>query len=82
MKKVQKTTNKVGIIENAALWILFFILLVLKLNPGGNFTTDVVNWSWWIIFLPLWIGPAIALAVFLVVFISIIFLGIAGKKDE
>jgi hypothetical protein len=32
--------------------MLFIIFLILKL-------TDVINWSWWYVTLPLWLGPAI-----------------------
>lgn len=29
--------------------ILFIILLILRIN-------DVIDWSWWIVTMPLWIG--------------------------
>ena len=41
-------------------FILFTILLILKL-------TNVVTWSWWIITLPLWIGFVFAVGVLLVI---------------
>ena len=35
------------------LWfVLFIVFLVLKL-------TGTITWSWWMVTLPLWIGPAI-----------------------
>lgn len=37
-------------------FILFIVFLILKL-------TGTVTWSWWIITLPLWIGPALALGI-------------------
>jgi len=40
---------------------IFLVLLILKL-------TETVTWSWWIIFLPIWLPVAIVLG----------FLGIAG----
>lgn len=39
---------------------LFLVLLVLKL-------TAIVDWSWWWITAPLWIGAAIDLALLLIV---------------
>ena len=38
------------------LTILFIIFLILKL-------TGTVSWSWWIITLPLWIGPALLVGI-------------------
>lgn len=50
-------------------FILFIVFLVLKLS-------NIVTWSWWIVTLPLWIGPAIALGI-IVCFIGFaLFLGI------
>lgn len=46
-------TNGIGF-----LGLLFIVLLVLKVGIGN---TAVVTWSWWIITLPLWIGPSIVL---------------------
>lgn len=47
--------------------ILFILFLVLKL-------THVIDWSWWWVTSPLWIGPAfvglIVLLFFLVVFLK------------
>lgn len=40
---------------------LFLLFLILKL-------TDTVDWSWWIITLPLWIGLA-----FILLFVGIMF---------
>lgn len=37
----------------------FIALLVLKLIPG----TVVHDWSWWLVTLPLWIAPAVILAI-------------------
>lgn len=60
--------------------LLFLIFLWLKLNPGGNFDTPIANWSWWLVTLPLWGPLALAAVIFIVWFISYIFLAIAGKK--
>lgn len=43
--------NKVVIGGGNGLFLLFIVFLILKL-------TGTVTWSWWIITLPLWIGPA------------------------
>lgn len=59
---------------------LFLILLWLKLNPGGNFTTPITDWSWWWISAPLWGPLAFAAIIFLIWFISLVFLKVAGKK--
>ena len=42
--------------------ILFLIFLVLKL-------TNVINWSWWWVTSPLWIGAAFAIIVVAIVLI-------------
>ena len=41
--------------------VLFLIFLVLKL-------TNTIQWSWWYITMPLWIGFAIFAAIVLIVF--------------
>ena len=38
-------------------------------SSWDNNLTNVVDWSWWIITLPLWIGLAFVLGVLLIVFI-------------
>lgn len=43
--------------------VLFLIFMVLKL-------TGVIAWSWWFITMPLWIGVAFALSVFLVLMLK------------
>lgn len=54
------------IVENKSsggyLFLAFVVLLVLKLS-------GTVSWSWWIITLPLWIGPAILVSVILFVLV-------------
>lgn len=42
----------------------FVVFLCMKL-------ASVISWSWWIVTLPLWISPAILLAIVLIVFIII-----------
>ena len=45
-------------------WALFFslILIIMKI-------TNVIDWSWWIVFIPMW-GPfAIVIAIFLIVLV-------------
>jgi hypothetical protein len=51
-KTIIKTTKRSWSIPT----ILFVVFLVLKL-------TGTVDWSWWIVTLPLWIGPALVVGV-------------------
>lgn len=30
---------------------LTIIFVILKLNPGNNLSSDVENWSWWLVFI-------------------------------
>lgn len=51
----------------SATTIVFIVFLILKL-------TDTINWSWWWITAPLWIGIALFIsAVIIVSLIAIIF---------
>ena len=64
---------------------IFVVLLILKL-------TNTVAWSWWIITLPLWVGPAILIAIVSVPFAlfgiaagvfkigELLGLGVAGRR--
>lgn len=45
------------------LGITFLVLLILKAGIGN---TEAINWSWWIITLPLWIIPASVTAMILI----------------
>lgn len=54
--------------------IFFLILFLLKVGIGQ---TSVVGWSWWWITLPLWIGPAIFLAIFLAVILFAAIIGLS-----
>lgn len=51
---------KTGISLSGAAFIVF---LILKLAQVG----EVANWSWWWVTCPLWIGLAIAIAIFLII---------------
>lgn len=51
------------------LFLLFVIFLTLKL-------TGYITWSWWIVTLPLWIGPACALGILGICFIVVLIIGI------
>ena len=57
--------------------VLFIVLFILKI-------TNTINWSWWIITLPLWFWPALMIGIslfFVVLFvIAIIALLIRKKK--
>ena len=58
------TNKNTGI---SASFVLFIVFLVLKL-------TDVIDWSWWWVTLPLWIGWGILGVIFVVsLFIVLIF---------
>lgn len=52
---------------------LFLVFLILKL-------TGVINWSWWLIFLPIYLVPAILLVVFLVMVILRLAAGLKSRK--
>ena len=49
-KTIVRTTKKSWSIPTIA----FVVFLILKL-------TGTVDWSWWIVTLPLWIGPALVI---------------------
>lgn len=59
---------------------LFLMFLWLKLNPGGNFTTGIADWSWWLVFSPIIAIPLFMLAVLAVYLISVLFLKLTGGK--
>ena len=42
--------------------VLFLIFLVLKL-------CDIIDWSWWLVFAPLWIPCGLILAICIAIFI-------------
>jgi len=54
-------------------FMLFLVFLILKL-------TGVINWSWWLIFLPIYLVPAILLVVFLVIVILRLVAGLKSRK--
>lgn len=54
--KNQKQVNQNGV---TFLGLLFIVFLVLKL-------TKVIDWSWWYVSMPLWIGLAVVALVFIV----------------
>lgn len=45
---------------------LTLLFIFLKLNPGGNFTTPIADWSWWWVLSPLWISLGIVVLILLV----------------
>ena len=57
MKKVTKTSTSSGL---SLSMILFLIFLTLKL-------TNNIDWSWWWVTCPLWIGFALFLSIILFV---------------
>ena len=51
--------------------LLFLTFLVLKL-------TNVINWSWWWVTLPLWISPAVVITIvflLIILFVAAVLLG-------
>jgi hypothetical protein len=58
--------------------VVFLILFVMKIFMIG----DVANWSWWLVTLPLWIAPALAIGFFLLWGIAIFVLGLLGALLE
>lgn len=44
--------------------LLFIVFLILKL-------TNVIDWSWWWVTAPLWIGFVIAIILFIIIFIFV-----------
>lgn len=65
-----ETTVRGGGIGFAGWLTLLFIFL--KLNPGGNFTTPIADWSWWWVLSPIWITFALAAIVLAIVGIAIV----------
>lgn len=52
--------------------ILFVIFVVLKI-------TEVINWSWWLVFIPIYIEFGILITVFLIAALAV---WLAGHTDE
>lgn len=70
MADVQSTANSTSKGMGLLGW-LTFAFVILKLDPGSHLTSDVVNWSWWLVFSPILVGIALlvlALAIFLLIF--------------
>ena len=61
-KENNKINNHKAGLTSKINFVLFTILLVLKL-------TNTIAWSWWIITLPLWIGFVFAVGVLLIIFL-------------
>jgi hypothetical protein len=56
-----KTNASMGCLD-AILALLQVVFIVLKLVPG----TPIYFWSWWLVLVPLWIGIAFVVAIFLI----------------
>lgn len=72
--KTSSASSGMGFLGGLALMFTW-----LKLNPGGNFATPIADWSWWLVLAPVWIPVAIVLGIFLIIFISMVFLKATGK---
>lgn len=70
-----KVKSSSGINMGVLGW-LFIVLFWLKMNPGGNYTTPVADWSWWLVAAPIWIPLVVAL---IVLAIAGIFYAVANK---
>jgi phosphoglycerol transferase MdoB-like AlkP superfamily enzyme len=58
-----KNTTNTGV---SCAFMLFVVFLILKL-------TDVIDWSWWWVTSPLWIGWALVLLIFVVILVLSLF---------
>jgi hypothetical protein len=54
---------------------LFIVLFILKI-------TNTINWSWWLITLPLWLWPAliVSISLFLVILFAIALIALLFRK--
>lgn len=57
------------------LGVLFIVLFILKI-------TNTINWSWWLITLPLWLWPAliVSISLFLVILFAIALIAMFFRK--
>lgn len=54
--------------------VLFLVFLVLKL-------CEVITWSWWLVTMPLWLIPALALvAILIITSFMLVFTNVSGRK--
>lgn len=65
-----KSSTSGGIGFTGALTITF---IVLKL-------THVIDWSWWWVLAPLWLGAALTVAIFIVIGIGVLIAAILKKR--
>lgn len=55
------STNKLVIKFPSSLMVLTILFAILKL-------TETINWSWWLVFAPMWIPAAIGLTLVVSIF--------------
>ena len=72
MSRQQVSVNTRG--SNSAAFTLFVVFLVLKL-------TNVIDWSWWWVTAPLWIGLIVGLVMMMFV-LAIFVLGAAIQRGR
>ena len=74
---MSKEVAQSSVIASAGSWpiatILTIIFVVLKL-------TDVIDWSWWWVFAPLWISAAVSIVVLMLVFLGFVIYYIVKDK--
>lgn len=73
-QKVIVTKNGIGFCG-----LLFIILLLLKV---GVVETQVIQWSWWIVFAPLWAPTAIFLSILAIIALFGILVVLAAAAVE
>ena len=69
---MKKENTKIVYKNGSLSFTLFIVFLILKL-------TNTINWSWWIVTLPLWIGFVIVLGIIFVALIFYLFMVILGR---
>jgi len=58
------------------LWILTLIFVIAKI-------LGYINWSWWLVFMPLWLGLAVCITVFsFVTIIGFVIVALASQIDR
>ena len=67
--------NKINISFGGGGFLLFIVFLILKL-------TAIIDWSWWIVTLPLWISLVCNLVIFILVLLIGGVLGAIALKSN
>lgn len=54
--------NVTHVTKQSAPWMMIMAVLFIVLKVSGS-----VSWPWWVVLLPLWLGPAVYLTIIAVV---------------